>query len=85
MYKEVKEQFLCRYLDVVVVCGRTTHTHIYELITYQKDATERQKEICSAQSEAMNLFLQRKFDAALRIYEWLAQEIPDGILLIYIL
>lgn len=50
VYEQVKDQFLCRYLDVVVVCGKTTHTHIYELITYQKDATEKTNMYVSGRS-----------------------------------
>lgn len=85
VYHKVKEYFLCRYLDVVVVCGRTTHTHIYELVGNITDVSQKQKMLCNAQADALSLFLEKKFDAALRVYNWLASEMPNGILCIAII
>lgn len=41
VYEQVKHVFLCRYLDIVVVQGRTQATHIYELVEQIDKASPR--------------------------------------------
>lgn len=74
--------FLCRYLDVVVVAGRTKMTHIYELVSLLSQSTNAKRIQCADQADALNLFLERKFDEAITILNWLCDALPDDIQLI---
>lgn len=77
VYQYVKDTFLCRFLDVVVVCGKTTPTAVYELMDYKIESSAKSQQIASAQGDALSLFLDKKFESSLSIYEWLANELPN--------
>jgi len=79
LQQEVKSHFLCRFLDVVVVCGKTTHTPIYELVSKLSEATAGEIAFCAAQGEALSLFLNKKFEESLKIYRVLGAQDPGDL------
>ena len=63
-YSAVKDEFLCRPLDVVAVKGKSTSVVVYELVGALQDTSSSQRRSVSAFQAAFDAFLERKFDTA---------------------
>lgn len=78
-HKLVKEQFICRPVDIVQVVGKTEGMKIYELMDeVNKDASQNDmKEIAALSNKGFKHYLKKEFANALGVYESLAQKFPQ--------
>ncbi|ARN85352.1 adenylate/guanylate cyclase domain-containing protein [Candidatus Nucleicultrix amoebiphila] len=74
VYKEVSAHALARPLDVVAVKGKNRGIKIYELIGLMGDdpvllPTEEQTEFCKLFTKAFQVYLEKRWDEAIRIFQ----------------
>jgi adenylate cyclase len=77
VYNCVREELLCRAVDVVIVKGRRAPTLIYELLGPKRDATVEQKLVCKHAACALELFKQRNFEGCLKRLNQMEHLIKD--------
>jgi len=81
VFSQVKEDFLCRPLDIVSVKGRTSSTWIFELVCRMKDATPEQKSVSITAHTAWTLYLSRRFGSCLEELRKLPEsDVPASLL-----
>ncbi len=72
-YAEIKDEFLCRTLDIVAVKGKTKGVRIYELIAEFKDkqlqATREQSEFVPRFEKGFDFYLNLNFEKAKEVFE----------------
>jgi class 3 adenylate cyclase len=68
LYLKVKDELLCRPLDLVSVKGRTNATTIYELICEKNQATDKQLKLVELYTEALSFYKIKKFAQAKEIF-----------------
>lgn len=82
-YKQVRNDFICRPLDIVAVYGKTQGVKIYELMDMRNGSGsetvehEELERIAQLTTEAFGLYLEREFEAALKVYETLRKIAPE--------
>ncbi len=76
-FAAVKEQFLCRVLDVVVLKGKTAPTMVYELLCRKEDATRDQVFLAEKCGDMLNLFLIQDFEGAANVGKTILERFPD--------
>lgn len=79
VYKEAKEEFLFRLVEIVAVKGKNNGMHIYELIGPLKEVQSR-VEGAQAYETAFALYLQREFEKAAALFEKMPGDIPAQLL-----
>ncbi len=79
LYRLIKDDFVCRPLDLVAVKGRSSHTLIYELMATIEKATDEQKYIARTYTEALWLYKSRNFSKAMSCLEEFSSNYPDDI------
>jgi adenylate cyclase len=67
-YKAVKNLFLARFIDAVVVKGKTNGIRIYELLSELSEADQQTIARVYDFNKAMELYTQRKWQEALEIF-----------------
>ncbi|MCF7845699.1 MAG: adenylate/guanylate cyclase domain-containing protein [Candidatus Peribacteraceae bacterium] len=67
-YERVKNKFLARPLDRVVVKGRRKFTEIYELLAIKESATRAQNELAERTTVAFQAYCKRNFKQAAKLY-----------------
>ncbi len=75
-YEAVKDEYLCRVLDVVVLKGKSAPTRVYELVCRQREATPEQLQLAAASAQMLDLFLLRDFAGAIAVAAELLQLHP---------
>ncbi|MCD5380491.1 adenylate/guanylate cyclase domain-containing protein [Candidatus Gracilibacteria bacterium] len=73
VYKEQKENFEFRYLDKIRVKGKTIPIGIYELLCTKGKCSDFKKDIVAGFNSAIELYLQKDFIAAKKIFENLSK------------
>jgi len=73
VYLEQKDNFEFRYLDQIRVKWKTIPVKIYELISLKLEIEESKKNIIIEFEKAINLYLDRKFNLAIKIFEKLSK------------
>lgn len=73
----VKETMLTRFVDVVMVKGKTRGVRIYELLSALSDADEEAVERVNRYNKAMELYLAKKWKAAVKIFHSLEEHKDD--------
>ncbi len=68
-YECVKSSVLARFVDVVIVKGRTQGVRIYELISLLQDAGETEIKRVENYNNAMELYIGKKWPEALKIFK----------------
>ncbi|GIW23401.1 MAG: adenylate/guanylate cyclase domain-containing protein [Candidatus Sericytochromatia bacterium] len=67
LYKEVKDEFLCRPLDVVSVKGKDIPLVIYELICIRERASDLQVKLVEYYTKALWFYKDKNFERALNV------------------
>ena len=77
-YEEVKDEFLCRMIDLVKVKGRDRAVKIYELIA----PLSEQSKLCDMEEfdEGLRLYYSMQFDLALPFFEKASEKNPGDLL-----
>ncbi|MEW6708223.1 MAG: adenylate/guanylate cyclase domain-containing protein [Candidatus Riflebacteria bacterium] len=76
-YNAVKNHVLARLVDVVIVKGKTEGVRIYELISLLANADEKEIKRVSRHNKAMNLYLNKNWRSALRLFKALKKQRDD--------
>jgi class 3 adenylate cyclase len=76
-YERCRESVEVRLLDFVIVKGKSEPVRIYELIGEKGDISPRRKEFLTRFNKAIDLYLTRQWDAALKILGALLEKEPD--------
>jgi len=76
-YEKCSKYVEVRPLDFVIVMGRTAPVAIYELVGENGDLSIKQKEFIGLFKEAINFYLVRDWDRAIRILNLLAEKDPQ--------
>lgn len=79
LYNEVKDEFICRPLDIVSVKGRVSQTIIYELIGSREKASHEQKQLAIMYTEALWLYKTRNFTKAINWLEDFLELYPTDV------
>lgn len=79
-YQAVKEQMVCRELDLIRVKGKHEPVRIYELMGKKAEETSGQSALLNAYAEALALYREKKFVAAKSKFEALVGDAPSEIL-----
>lgn len=77
LYKEVKEKFLCRPLDIVSVKGKELPLIIYELIAIKEKASDLQIKLVEEYTKALWLYKEREFERALSLLNHISTNYDD--------
>jgi len=76
-YEKCNKYVEVRPLDFVIVPGKTEPVAIYELVGESGDLSIKQKEFIGQFKSAINFYLQRDWDSAIRILNFLAEKDPQ--------
>jgi len=72
-YEQIKDDFVCRELDLIRVMGKEKPVRIYELLGTKEDVSQTLMSVIQSFSEALNFYRQKNFvDAQTKF-----QSIPD--------
>jgi adenylate cyclase len=78
-HAQLKDHFLCRPLDAVIVKGRSNATRIYEVVAKASDASEADRSRTREYTRALDAYLARRFeDAEQRLNSYLQQRPGDA-------
>ena len=72
-YKEVKDAFEVRLLDIVAVVGKNVPVSIYELLCRKGDMTEELSDMLKLYNEAVEHYYNKNWEAALRCFVKLSE------------
>jgi len=76
-YEYIKNDFIHRELDFIIVKGKTRPVKIYELIAFADDSlTKERLEAYKFYAEGLNLYREKQFDKALEKFEKSLELIP---------
>ena len=90
VYAEIREDYLCRPLDIVAVKGREQGVRIYELIAKLSDdpdfgSTLEEREWCQMTQHAFQAYLNQNWEGAIKLYkEVLEKKSDDPVAKIYL-
>ena len=76
-FRQVHDAMVTRWLDTIMVKGRSESSRIYELIGDRNHVTPATLTLIADYEEAVALFLRQEFTAALQILERLAETYDD--------
>jgi len=76
-YALVKEQFICRELDLIRVKGREKPLAIYNVICANADLNSEIEKLLESQREALRLYRGREFKAAGLAFLEVSKQFPD--------
>jgi adenylate cyclase len=77
-YRDVKDTFVVRYLDLIAVAGKQKGTAIYELIApVEEVAAQSPDGLLAAWDAAVDLYRSRRFEEAGRAFERVLEIKPD--------
>jgi class 3 adenylate cyclase len=74
VYECLNGTYPCRLVDTVAVKGKTQGVRVY---TARKALTEKEQEVWNIHQEAMELFYQRNFARAARLFDQILHILPD--------
>ncbi|MCD1654244.1 adenylate/guanylate cyclase domain-containing protein [Treponema zuelzerae] len=77
VWKQVREDFLCREMDVIAVKGKNEPVRIYEILQESAKAPEKLKNICAQFEEGIEAYRKRSWKKAEKIFGKLAKEYGD--------
>jgi adenylate cyclase len=82
VYKNIKDEFLTRPLDVVYVKGKKEKVKIYELVAKLQGneeimPTQQQLELCRAFTEAFDTYMRQEYEKARGLFQALSVKFPD--------
>lgn len=63
-FEQIKDNFECRFLDVIQVKGKEIPVKIYELIAHKGELATEQIELIAAYNQALGMYFQRDFVGA---------------------
>lgn len=78
-YAAVKEEMVCRELDLIRVKGRQEPVRIYELVERNNAIKKQPENKLSAFAEGLKLYRQQKFEEAKKIFESLSDDVPSQV------
>lgn len=67
-YQQVDKVMLARFIDVVIVKGKTSGVRIYELVSSIEEAEADVIDFVKGYNEAMELYIERKWPEAFRLF-----------------
>jgi adenylate cyclase len=76
-YQEVKDYFVTRFIDNVIVTGRASPIKLYELIGSKSAITDEKLQLIERYHSAFELYSKRKFTEAVVILEELISNTPS--------
>ncbi|MBW3015924.1 adenylate/guanylate cyclase domain-containing protein [Candidatus Woesearchaeota archaeon] len=68
-YKQVKDKFVTRELDLVAVKGKKEPIRIFELIGRVEEVSDKEKKIASLYEKGLSLYLNKEWDSAIAEFE----------------
>jgi class 3 adenylate cyclase len=77
VYAKVKDQFICREIDLVTVKGKTQPVRVYELLQEIKSTSEKLERMKKVFEEALALYRKQRWDAAAKGFAALAKDYKD--------
>jgi len=77
VYEKVKDAFLCREVDLVVVKGKTEPARIYELLQETKGSSEKLERMKKVFEDSLALYRKQKWDAAAKGWATLVKDYED--------
>lgn len=84
VYDKVKDQYICREIDLVTVKGKTQPARIYELLQETKVGSEKLGRMKKVFEESLALYRKQKWDAAEKGFRTLVTEFKDETSAIFI-
>jgi len=79
VFASVRNHFLCRKLDLVIVKGKHNPTLIFELVASMNEATELQRSIVDLYHTAMDYYFSRNFEDCCKELDKLLAWIPEDL------
>ena len=79
-YAQIKDDFVCRELDMIRVKGKENPVRIYELISDKTNVTSETEKKIRIFSSALELYRGKKFSQALEIFSGISDDQPSKIL-----
>ncbi|NGP89532.1 adenylate/guanylate cyclase domain-containing protein [Aliifodinibius halophilus] len=78
-YRQVKDKFLCRQLDMLVVKGKTKPVKVYELMADKESSKDFKKLEKAAQiyQKGLDSYYQRNWDDAISTFQDVTELLPD--------
>lgn len=77
VHAKVREQFLCREIDVITVKGKRQPVRIYELLQEQKSASDKLREIKKVFEGGLALYRKQRWEEAQQAFAFLASKHQD--------
>jgi adenylate cyclase len=78
VYDKVKENYLCREVDMLTVKGKKLPVSVYEVIQAKDKASAGMYELCKYFEEGLSLYRGQKWVKAAKIFTALAAKYKDG-------
>lgn len=75
--EQIKDQMLTRFIDTVVVKGKTCGTRIYELLSYRSEASDELIERIERYNSGMEKYVNRRWTDALAVFNSLKTSESD--------
>jgi class 3 adenylate cyclase len=78
VHEKIREEFLCREIDLLTVQGKTHPVRIFEIIQAREHVTGHLNELKNSFEEGLGLYRQQQWDAAARCFSTLVTGYSDG-------
>ncbi len=78
-FELVKDQFVCRVLDIVLLKGKSEPTKVYELMCRASEITDEISDLQGQAQEMLKLYSDKQFEDALAVAEGLLARFPGDI------
>lgn len=78
VHEKIKDEFLCREIDLMTVVGKKQPVRIYEILTLRAEARKEDTELAASFEKALGAYRAQDWDGAQRIFFPLWQNQNDG-------
>lgn len=77
VHEKVKDEFLCREIDLLTVKGKTQPVRIFELLQESKGSSEKLERLKKVFEDSLELYRRQKWDAAAKGFATLVKDYQD--------
>jgi len=76
-YNLIKNELVCREIDIVHLKGKEKPTHIYELLSTKESVTQETQKLITEFAAAKEFYYKKDFDQSCKIFSVLMQTYPN--------